>query len=63
MSRKPLCQDLKILEDQSIALCLRQPMRSPCAKLGGCLTHTQQQIMHGLRPGLVIPLSNEQSIA
>jgi len=63
MGGKALLQDRKILEDEIVALSLRQTLRPRETKPGRDLTHPQQQIMHLLRPRLVLLLSNAQTIA
>ena len=63
MSSKALLEDLKILEEQSIAFLLRKPIRPRYAKTGGDVAHALQQVMHQLRPWLVIPLGDQQAIA
>jgi hypothetical protein len=60
---KALLQENKILEDQVVALGLWKPIRSCRAKPGSDLAHARQQIVHVLRPQVVVTFRDKQAIA
>ena len=56
-------RDGKRLEDQTVALGGWKLMRSRRAEMSSDLAHTEKQVMHVLRPRLVVAFGDEQTIA
>jgi hypothetical protein len=60
---KALLEQFKILDDQAISLGSGNRFGPSGTPLLGSLEHAQQQIVHGLRPGLLVVLSHPQAIS